>query len=87
LRARLGTNFRIATIGPAGELGVRYATVSHDGRHAGRGGSGAVMGAKNIKAIAGARYEASEWAHPRVDCDQQGLVTAIVSVPPTAKVP
>src|SRR4029077_11325390 len=31
---------------------VRYATISHDGRHAGRGGLGAVMGAKNLKAIA-----------------------------------
>src|SRR4029078_11323972 len=31
--------------------GVRYATISHDGRHAGRGGLGAVVGAKNIKAV------------------------------------
>ena len=38
-------------IGPAGEKMVHYATLSHDGRHAGRGGSGAVLGAKNIKAI------------------------------------
>src|SRR6202044_284478 len=37
---------------PASEIGVRYATISHDGRHAGRGGLGAVMGAKNLKAIA-----------------------------------
>src|SRR5687767_773580 len=52
LRARLGADFRIASIGPAGERGVRYATISHDGRHAGRGGSGAVLGSKNIKAVA-----------------------------------
>src|SRR6476646_6936409 len=52
LRARLGPVFRIAAIGPAGERGVRYATISHDGRHAGRGGLGAVMGAKNLKAVA-----------------------------------
>ena len=52
LRAQLGPGFRIASIGPAGERLVRYATISHDGRHAGRGGSGAVLGAKNIKAIA-----------------------------------
>ena len=38
--------------GQAGERGVRYATISHDGRHAGRGGLGAVLGAKRIKAIA-----------------------------------
>ena len=31
---------------------VRYATVSHDGRHAGRGGLGAVLGAKLLKAVA-----------------------------------
>ncbi len=52
LRARLGAGWRIAAIGPAGEQRVRYATVSHDGRHAGRGGLGAVLGAKRIKAVA-----------------------------------
>jgi aldehyde:ferredoxin oxidoreductase len=52
LREELGRGWRVAAIGPAGERGVRYATISHDGRHAGRGGLGAVMGAKNIKAIA-----------------------------------
>jgi aldehyde:ferredoxin oxidoreductase len=52
LRARLGKGWRIASIGPAGERLVSYATVSHDGRHAGRGGLGAVMGAKNLKAVA-----------------------------------
>jgi aldehyde:ferredoxin oxidoreductase len=52
LVARLGRGWRVASIGPAGERGVRYATVSHDGRHAGRGGLGAVLGAKNLKAVA-----------------------------------
>ena len=52
LREILGRSWRVAAIGPAGERGVRYATISHDGRHAGRGGLGAVMGAKRIKAIA-----------------------------------
>ena len=52
LRDRLGRGWRIAAIGPAGECGVRYATVSHDGRHAGRGGLGAVLGAKRLKAVA-----------------------------------
>ena len=52
LRGRLGRGWRVAAIGPAGERGVSYATISHDGRHAGRGGLGAVMGAKNLKAIA-----------------------------------
>src|SRR4051812_38622307 len=65
LRARLGADFRIASIGPAGEVGVRYATISHDGRHAGRGGSGAVLGSKNIKALAVRGTQRAEWAHPR----------------------
>ena len=52
LKRKLGRGWRIAAIGPAGERGVRYATISHDGRHAGRGGLGAVLGAKNIKAVA-----------------------------------
>jgi aldehyde:ferredoxin oxidoreductase len=52
LRQRLGRGWRVAAVGPAGERGVRYATISHDGRHAGRGGLGAVLGAKRLKAIA-----------------------------------
>ncbi len=52
LRDRLGHGWRVAAIGPAGERGVRYATISHDGRHAGRGGLGAVLGAKRVKAVA-----------------------------------
>jgi aldehyde:ferredoxin oxidoreductase len=52
LRERLGRGWRSAVIGPAGERCVHYATISHDGRHAGRGGLGAVLGAKKIKAVA-----------------------------------
>lgn len=51
LRETLPRGFRSAVIGPAGENLVRYASISHDGRHAGRGGHGAVMGSKNLKAI------------------------------------
>jgi aldehyde:ferredoxin oxidoreductase len=51
LREHYGPAYRVAAIGPAGERGVRYATISHDGRHAGRGGLGAVMGSKWCKAI------------------------------------
>ena len=51
LKATAFKGFRSAVIGPAGEQQVRYATISHDGRHAGRGGSGAVMGSKNVKAL------------------------------------
>jgi len=43
----------VACIGPAGEHRVSYATIASDGgdHHAGRGGAGAVMGAKNLKAV------------------------------------
>jgi aldehyde:ferredoxin oxidoreductase len=43
---------RVASIGRAGENLVRFATISNEGRHAGRGGVGAVMGSKKLKAIA-----------------------------------
>ena len=44
---------RITTIGPAGENLVRFAGLSSDwGRNAGRCGMGAILGSKNIKAIA-----------------------------------
>jgi aldehyde:ferredoxin oxidoreductase len=52
LKELLGPEFQTAVIGPAGERLVKFATISHDSRHAGRGGLGAVLGAKNIKAIA-----------------------------------
>jgi aldehyde:ferredoxin oxidoreductase len=47
----LGKRGRVASIGVAGENGVRFATISNEGRHAGRGGLGAVMGAKRLKAV------------------------------------
>jgi aldehyde:ferredoxin oxidoreductase len=65
LQARLGSDFQFAVIGPAGERLVRYATISHDGRHAGRGGSGAVLGSKNIKAVAVRGNRRCTWALPQ----------------------
>ena len=62
LRQRYGSDYQTATIGAAGERLVRYATISHDGRHAGRGGSGAVLGSKNIKAIAVRGTHRVTWA-------------------------
>lgn len=44
---------RVASIGPAGERGVLMAAIMNDDdRAAGRGGLGAVLGSKNVKAIA-----------------------------------
>ena len=46
-------NVRIISIGPSGEKQLRMACIeSDDGRAAGRTGMGAVMGSKNLKAIA-----------------------------------
>ena len=54
LRAELGVpDTIIASIGPAGENLVRFACIMNDlHRAAGRSGVGAVMGSKNLKAIA-----------------------------------
>ena len=54
VRAELGEkNARMAMIGPGGEKMVRFACVINDLKHAaGRSGVGAVMGSKNLKAIA-----------------------------------
>src|SRR5262245_153070 len=55
---------RVAAIGKAGENKVRFATISNEGRHAGRGGVGAVMGSKNLKAVVLRGDHATEVADP-----------------------
>lgn len=47
-----GSKWQIASTGLSGEKQIPFATISHDGRHAGRGGLGAVLGSKLIKALA-----------------------------------
>ena len=64
LKERYGPDYQAAVIGPAGEQQVRYATISHDGRHAGRGGSGAVLGSKNIKAVLVRGSRRVTWSQP-----------------------
>lgn len=65
IREELGDpRIRIACIGPAGERGVKYAGIFSDRRTAGRGGAGAVMGAKKLKAIATRGSERVELADP-----------------------
>jgi aldehyde:ferredoxin oxidoreductase len=64
LTARIGPQFHSAVIGSAGENLVRYATISHDNRHAGRGGLGAVLGSKKLKAIAVTGAQRVEVADP-----------------------
>jgi len=66
LKERLGEDFQVATIGPAGENLVKFACVSHDfGRQAGRTGVGAVLGWKNLKAIAVRGTHTIPLAHPK----------------------
>jgi len=58
---------RVASIGRAGENGVLYAAIVNDlHRAAGRSGVGAVMGSKNLKAVAvrGTRTDAYHIANP-----------------------
>jgi len=45
------SKYRIACIGPGGENLVPYAAIISERRAVGRGGSGAVMGSKNLKAV------------------------------------
>jgi aldehyde:ferredoxin oxidoreductase len=52
LKAELGSSFSILANSPAGENMVRFSTVGSDGGAVGSGGMGAVMGSKNLKAIA-----------------------------------
>ena len=53
IKQQLGHRTRVACIGPAGENLVRFASITNDGgRQAARTGPGAVMGSKNLKAIA-----------------------------------
>ncbi len=53
LKKELGGGVSVLSIGPGGERLVKYATVlSELGRSAGRPGMGAVMGSKNLKAVA-----------------------------------
>ncbi len=55
LRRDLGAGTRAAVIGPAGENLVRFANVLNSRKNtAGRGGMGAVMGSKNLKAVVAA---------------------------------
>lgn len=51
LQEERGSSWRFFGIGPAGEALVRFATASGDGRHAGRGGTGAVFGSKQLKGL------------------------------------
>ncbi len=53
IKKELGDSFNVACIGRAGENLVKYAAIMNDKHRAlGRGGFGAIMGSKNLKALA-----------------------------------
>jgi len=59
----------LATIGPAGENLVRFASVmTYDSRAFGRGGLGAVLGAKNVKCVS---FRGDETGHVELPEDPQ----------------
>ena len=65
VKSQLGGMYRVASIGPAGENLVRFAGIANDGgRQAGRTGPGAVMGSKNLKAIAVRGHSTVSFAEP-----------------------
>lgn len=70
-----GDEFSFIAIGPAGESRVRFASVmTDDHRSFGRGGGGAVMGSKNLKAIGVA-------GQMRVGpVDQEGFVAGLMGI-------
>jgi len=79
VKASLGdSSFRVSCIGPAGENGVLFALVDCEyHRQAGRGGLGAILGRKRLKAIACRGKHAVAVADPAafrakvVDCYRQ----------------
>ncbi len=82
---RLGEQGRAAVIGPAGERGVRFASLSNGGRHAGRGGLGAVLGAKRLKAVVVRGERSPELADPRAVARQARSLARRSLGPETAK--
>ena len=61
-----GQRVQVASIGPAGENLVRIACIYHRYNAAGRTGMGAVMGSKNLKAIAVRGDQKIQVAHPEL---------------------
>ncbi|MDX1708349.1 MAG: aldehyde ferredoxin oxidoreductase N-terminal domain-containing protein, partial [Desulfobacterales bacterium] len=66
IRDELGsTKIRVAQTGPAGMRQVRYANITNNlGHFNGRGGFGALMGSKNLRAVAALGTEKLTFASP-----------------------
>jgi len=78
---------RVACIGPAGESLVKYAAIMNDhGRAAGRTGMGAVMGAKNLKAVAVLGHKKVPVADPKALNEILQDVLAFIQEDPSSMV-
>ena len=64
IRRKTSGSARMVVIGPAGEKLVKFASIVSDRRTAGRGGVGAVMGSKNLKAVVVKGSKKPEIAEP-----------------------
>ncbi|MCF7890844.1 aldehyde ferredoxin oxidoreductase family protein [Candidatus Bipolaricaulota bacterium] len=83
LRSQLGEDSKIATIGPAGEKLTKIANiiVGKDYHAAGRTGMGAVMGSKNLKAVAVRPGETSSSSSSKVRKDLKEYMERIKDSP------
>lgn len=83
LREELGRDVEVSCIGQAGERMVKIASIMNDGkdaRAAGRCGLGAVMGSKNLKAVAVQGSRVPEIAHPdRLKASLRELIPPLVA--------
>jgi aldehyde:ferredoxin oxidoreductase len=64
MKERFGSGVRTLSIGRAGERGVAYASIFSETRTFGRGGAGAVLGAKRVKGLAVRGSRGVGTAHP-----------------------
>jgi aldehyde:ferredoxin oxidoreductase len=85
IRARHGDDWQVAAIGPAGERLIPFATISHGGRHAGRGGLGAVLGSRRIKAVAIRGQQRTSLADPPAAIALARRLSALSFGPATEK--
>jgi aldehyde:ferredoxin oxidoreductase len=83
VQAETSAKTSVACIGPAGENGVIFAAIMNDrDRAAGRGGMGAIMGSKNLKAVAAGGAMPVAISDPQGYKELTGLIERIVDKNP-----
>jgi len=76
IKAELGKGVSVLAIGPAGENLIPFSVVIAEGNASGSGGLGAVMGSKNLKAIAVAGNRRPVAADPDMVCKLAAIIKA-----------